>query len=905
MEGPTSDMFIDFDHGKVERMKLKRTYPSFLDGQDFIENNNTGGPRHVPGVHLAINFERLPVIQFSHGFGEWKQERLNSMEIAMIQLMNDITEEENWYTRVREFDSVQRWKRTAISQFNLDSDTWDWCLFELIGKAEKYSQREASILALDAASRVYKTDRFGDTDLFKELTKNTLGRSISPWLYPFIYAGSPIRADGRSVRLDNITDCIGGGSVPPKPFWDNDCSSGEEKYYSDTSQWLPADMKFTDNSIRFNSSINNLHPIQHKPLYAAIETLISESLPDWNQVLLYKSLQRNGPRIQPQNLRCHSCVDTEDSCTCTVQLGNFAEWSRGNISPGVVAPPENENWSAIEAINGVYTDSRKLYNEISLRQAFAKRGLQVYVELASIDIGANGVMSQESSQRLQWNLNGNRNERIVATTLICLRRENIREDSGQISFRTELKRHEMGENNTLGGRTSAQVGSQASYISAVPAPPLFQKLVTINLPAGRTITYSNALQHKIERLQLVDESKSGSLQFLAVHLADPHYMLCSTRHVPPQSVAWWWEAAKLGFVFKKFNIPTEIRGLISDYAIGKGYGHSIEDDESEDDNSENGDDENEDDGNEDDGNEDDGNEDDGNEDDGNEDNENEGDDNEGNDNEEDGSEEGGDEHGGNDDSEGDNEGDDGTGKPGLSEGSRFTRDTSPEKPQEEKPIRIEAAVRMREKALKIHGEVMDAVNGLRIYGVPGHHRAWFRKMSDNSVPLDHTDPEDAQYPVVNAVIKDDGTIVRAPDQAEDDEYDNDEESDDDWNSTGRIDDEQNSSATNIGQDSQANDEAMLLQEVASQDSGQAQTTDEQNTEEQIAEQLHGERVSSEMSELESDGEDATASEGSGASSATSGPLEVGSTESAESCRGTRRRGEEDLGDFSRIRRQRL
>ncbi|KAJ6788847.1 hypothetical protein PWT90_06999 [Aphanocladium album] len=813
--------------------ELKRTYPSFLDGEEFVEHNNTGGPRHVPGIHLAVNFERLPSIQFSHGFGQWKQERLTPAEIAMIQLINDITEEEDWHIKVREFDTVQRWKMTAMSLVNLNPDTWDWCLFELMAKAADYSQRSESILALDAASRIFKTDRFAKSHLFESLTNSTLGRSISPWLYPFIYAGSPIRTDGKTINLDNLPDRIGGASVPPKPFWDNDCWSGEEHYYSKTSQWLAADIKFTDDSVRFCSPINNLHPLQHRPLYSAIETLISESLSEWDHVLLFKSLQRNGPRIMRPTRRCQSCIDMNIDCSCTIKLNKFADWLQGNISPGLADPPDNENWSALSAMNGTYTNSKKLYGEICLRKGFANRGLQVYIELANLELKVDGTVPKESSQRLRWTLSGNRNERIVATTLICLRRENIQEDSGQISFRSEIKPEGLGDKAASDCRHATQATSQPAVISATPTSPLFQELVTISMHTGRAITIPNALQHKFERLKLVDESQNGSLQFLAVHLVDPHYVLCSTRHVPPQSVSWWWEAAKLGFLFRKYKVPTEMRRLIADYAIGKGCGHSIEDDDSDNEEDEAEDDEDEAEDDEDEA-EDDEDEDGVSEDVGN------GDDSDGNDV---------DDH---NDDDGDSEEDDfGVGESGLTKRSRFMRDNSPEKLQEEKPIRIEAAVRMRDKALDRHGEVMDALNGLRIFGVAGHHRVWFRQTSNTSVPLDHADSEEEGYPIVNAAIGDDGTVARAPESSEDDEEDSsDEDSDDGWNNLGQNNDGQNSSQLNADDDNGVNNGEMTQQGIMQQDAAQEVVMDEQIAEEQIAEQLYGEQFSSEESAAE-------------------------------------------------------
>ncbi|KAM3455720.1 hypothetical protein MY3296_002138 [Beauveria thailandica] len=697
-----SDVLLYFNHGRVERVKLKRNYPSFLDGEDLAERNNTGGPRHIPGIHVAINFERHPNIQFSHGFGLWKQERLTLAELAMLRLMNDLTEEENWQSKVFDFSVVQRWKALALSRYFTNHELWDWCLFELMNKAKEHDWSR-SILALDSASRIYKSDRLKNTQLLRNLLDNTGRRSISPWLYPFIYAGSPIRADGRAVNLENITSSIGGGIIPPRPFWDNDKWSGEMQYYSSKSQWLAADITFTGqgNVVSFLSPINNLHPLRHKPLYSAMENLITESIPQWNKVLLYKSLQRNGPRIKSQERRrCDACLGTTNrTCFCAIELSSFSRWIQGGISTGTEEPPPGSDWSPTSALNGNYTNVKRLYDSISLSKGFKDRGLQVYIELAHVEIDADGNIPDEDLRRFEWGLNGNRNERIVATSLICLRRENIKEQSGRISFRSEIKNH--GGRGEAAAEREQPSSSIPTAVSGNPLAPQFQELVSIRLPEGRVVTFPNALQHKFEQLDLDDESKCGRLQFLAIHLVDPHYRLCSTRHVPPQSVSWWWEAARLGFVCWQHKAPLEIKNLIVDFAIGEGCGHSIQQAEDCEDAS-----------------------------------------------------------------------------AGSNPGLRFAPDNSPEQVQEEKPIRIEAATRMRQKAMAEHGTVIRALNRSRVYGVPSRLRVWYRQNCSTSVPLDYSEPEELGTAAVNSVVKSNGDLVWAPEDGEDsDDEDSDDEED--------------------------------------------------------------------------------------------------------------------------------
>lgn len=315
--------------------------------------------------------------------------------------MDYITDQKNWQHDVFDFDAVRDWRTTAFSEYISEPIIWEWCIFELLKKAKDYIKTPQYMFALDSASRVCKSDRLKHTSLLDLLKKNTELRSSSPSLYPFIFAQSPLRADGVAVTLDNFITSIGRGIVPPRPFWDTDGWSGEMQYYSKSSQWLASDIKFTGNgnSVQFVSPINNLHPRRHQLLYTAIERLISESVSEWNQVLLYKTLPRNGTRVKPQRRCCNACAGTSSAaCSCTIRLNKFSEWATGHASYGTQFALETRSWSPKLAMDGKYANSRKLYDNISLSRAFRDRGLQVYVELFNIELDADGSMPTESGR---------------------------------------------------------------------------------------------------------------------------------------------------------------------------------------------------------------------------------------------------------------------------------------------------------------------------------------------------------------------------------------------------------------------------------------------------------------------------------------------------------------------------
>lgn len=178
-------------------------------------------------------------------------------------------------------------------------------------------------------------------------------------------------------------------------------------------------------------------------------------------------------------------------------------------------------------------------------------------------------------RHLCWDLNGNRNERVVATSLICLRRENIDPDSGGISFRTDTKRNAWEDRPNECQCSDPEVVAGPS--SAAPGPPTtpdqlaaedeeqipsFQELGTVQLPEGRIVTYPNTLQHKFEIPQLKRPNKPGSLQLLQIHLVDPHYIVCSTQFVPPQSLEWWKEAIDYERICLENQIPLELSEII-------------------------------------------------------------------------------------------------------------------------------------------------------------------------------------------------------------------------------------------------------------------------------------------------------------------------------------------------------
>lgn len=70
-----------------------------------------------------------------------------------------------------------------------------------------------------------------------------------------------------------------------------------ESYWSDTYEWLPSNVGFrADGSTRFESYINNLHPIKYPQIYSTVEKLIDKALVAWDNCLIEARCRRTcGP----------------------------------------------------------------------------------------------------------------------------------------------------------------------------------------------------------------------------------------------------------------------------------------------------------------------------------------------------------------------------------------------------------------------------------------------------------------------------------------------------------------------------------------------------------------------------------------------------------------------------------
>lgn len=262
-----------------------------------------------PGWHDAA--------YFADGIEGWQGQRLTVREIAMLGLMESITDKPNWDTKVFDDTIVEKWRAEAMELPLISQPAWEWVLAEVRDKANAF-KTSRRVLALDSNARCVKSDVLVSADLREELlagvapllsvpdhqkdwhpgSNGQVLNIVHPSLYPLVYGRTCILRQGGRVGLTDMLASCGQGEVAVQTDHDFDGLPA----WSTRFQWLPCEVEFAsavgeEINMRITSYINNLHPTKHEALYRTIEKIIGLSVPLWNDVLMYEDGLRTPLRI--------------------------------------------------------------------------------------------------------------------------------------------------------------------------------------------------------------------------------------------------------------------------------------------------------------------------------------------------------------------------------------------------------------------------------------------------------------------------------------------------------------------------------------------------------------------------------------------------------------------------------
>jgi hypothetical protein len=114
------------------------------------------------------NFE-LARARFAHGSSGWAQDpRVTAREIAMVKLMNDITDHKDWNIKIFEDAWVEQQKQEALQRHLISPKAWDWCIAEIRDKTRLFEETKL-VKCLDTGSNVCKSDTLISEDLRAQL----------------------------------------------------------------------------------------------------------------------------------------------------------------------------------------------------------------------------------------------------------------------------------------------------------------------------------------------------------------------------------------------------------------------------------------------------------------------------------------------------------------------------------------------------------------------------------------------------------------------------------------------------------------------------------------------------------------------------------------------------------------
>lgn len=326
-------VFSTFHPSPVHQLHAKHTLTMAADqGYD----NSGAGPLRVPGFGMQIDADlqedsvRRQLLDknvpwatlrdeayFAEGIEGWQGKRLTAREVAMLGLMESITDKPNWDAKVFDDTVVGKWRVEALALPLISEPAWEWVLTELRDKAVAFKDSQ-KVLALDSTARCVKSDVLVSANLKNALrdgvapllsvpddqkdwhpgSNNQVLNLVHPSLYPLVYGRTRVLTQGGRVGLTDMLASCGKGEIAMK----TDVEFDGLPAWSIRFQWLPCEVEFAsasngETSTRITSYINNLHPKKHEALYRTIEKMIGLSVPLWNDVLMYEDATRTPLRI--------------------------------------------------------------------------------------------------------------------------------------------------------------------------------------------------------------------------------------------------------------------------------------------------------------------------------------------------------------------------------------------------------------------------------------------------------------------------------------------------------------------------------------------------------------------------------------------------------------------------------
>ncbi|KEP48077.1 DUF4246 family protein [Rhizoctonia solani 123E] len=458
------------------------------------------------------------------------------VELEMMRLSANIRRKPYWWTKYRDENILNKWRVEALAQANLMKEPHvDYVLKELEGYANL--RDEASGAEVSCSDRIWQSDKLVSTSLKERLVTSVKRLEnvpeaekdwhphsdkqvldlVHPSLYPIVY-GRTLSYPEDSDSRDPSTLAARLEPPPPTKVHYLTVSDKTDYFLSKRFQWLPTDFNVSEDgkSVKSESYINNLHPIEHAELHKATEDLVAAFLPLFERVLT-DSIPEND--VIPERTTGFYKYDDD----------------------GYPSPPKYRdypNGEAFEKDDREWEERRPLvmpevrrdgYEPGKLEKREIKYGLggriiQVIVKLANIYLTPENPEYPGGS----WHVEGMKNEAIAASGIYYYDEDNITES--HLAFRTAVVPPDNYEQNDDHGCILSWGLEREG--------PCVNELGSVITCQDRCIAFPNTYQHRVSPFELLDKSKPGYRKIVALFLIDPAIHRPSTTTVPPQQKEW-------------------------------------------------------------------------------------------------------------------------------------------------------------------------------------------------------------------------------------------------------------------------------------------------------------------------------------------------------------------------------
>ncbi|KAG0201782.1 hypothetical protein BGX31_003763, partial [Mortierella sp. GBA43] len=410
---------------------------------------------------------------------------------------------------------------------------------------------------------------------------------IDPSLFPLMNERTRTTREPAMPPLE----WIGQGNVMQEIPRSDHSYQGQSEGYLHSFQWLPTDFEVeADGKIRIRSYINNLHPEEHKDMYAVLEEIFEKLLPMFEDVLTEaREFHNRKHRFQmdksvvttttttttttnepspPPNSQQQPWIDWYDRRVLDpphVRLNEFEppqEYERYHLRPTPeplsTASELSPYGTAVRAVVDAAVESVAVAVTVakSPAEAPAEASAQAAAPAAAeapaeapVEAPAEAPCSTTTpTKTLQvfvrmvnieltpekpkhpgssWRLEGIECENIVASGIYYYHLENMAESRLRFRIPVHLAEHERRDHP----RCKLLYGLESRQA-------LVQFLDGIPIKQDRCIVYPNTYYHQIPSFELADATRSGACRMLMFFLVNPQKPALSTTHVPPQQKEW-------------------------------------------------------------------------------------------------------------------------------------------------------------------------------------------------------------------------------------------------------------------------------------------------------------------------------------------------------------------------------